>query len=195
MVILLSIWLVALLITAQASRTMKSGRASLRSMMTKSAVSVACSLSVGLSGVFAAPLEEKLVNAQPAELETIVTGDIEERQALITADFTRSIYSEEATFKDEIDTYPIDKYVQGTKALFVPEKSHVDLLGEVKADKDLITFKFQEVLCFNIPVIQPRVSLSGYVELFRDKKDGLITRSVEHWDQPVKDVLKTATFF
>ena len=148
--------------------------------------SLACSVSVGLSSVLAAPYENKLINTESAELERIVSTDITERQALITADFTRSIYSEEATFKDEIDTYPIDKYIQGTKALFIPEKSHVDLLGNVKVDKDLITFKFQEVLCFNIPVLQPKVSLSGYVELFRDSKDGLITRSVEHWDQPVR---------
>ena len=183
------------LIAILATEVAWGGRASLKSIVTKSAAAVACSASMCLSGVHAAPIEGKLMNAQPADLEKIVAADITERQALITADFSRQIYSEDATFKDEIDTYPIDKYVEGTKALFVAEKSHVDLIGDVKADKDLITFRFKEVLCFNIPVLQPKVSLSGYVELFRDSKDGLVTRSIEHWDQPVNDVLKTAKFF
>jgi len=170
----------------------KVGRFTFESALAPVAVS-AWSLFWGLQSASAIP-SEKLLNIQPVELQKIVAADITERQALITADFTRAIYSEEATFKDEIDTYPIDKYIQGTKALFVADKSHVDLLGEVKADDSLVTFKFKEVLCFNIPVLQPKVSLSGYVELFRGK-DGLITSSVEHWDQPVNEVLKTAKFF
>ena len=147
---------------------------------------------------------DKLINANPNTLSQIVSDDITLRQALITADFTREIYSESATFKDEIDIYPIDKYIKGTKALFVPNKSHVDLTSPVTVTDDKIEFKFEEYLTFNIPILYPKVSLSGYVELFRDSISSsssgsggtrLVVRSVEHWDQPVNDVLKTATFF
>ena len=124
----------------------------------------------------------------------LVADDITLRQALITADFSRDLYSESATFKDEIDTYRIDQYIKGTKALFNPKKSHVDLVGDVSVipDSNTVTFKFSETLSFNIP-FNPRVSLTGYVELFRDS-EGIITKSVEHWDQSVFDVLKTAKF-
>ena len=134
--------------------------------------SLACSVSVGLSSVLAAPYENKLIITESAELERIVSTDITERQALITADFTRSIYSEEATFKDEIDTYPIDKYIQGTKALFIPEKSHVDLLETLRSIRISLLSNSRKYFVSIFPW-QPKVSLSGYVELFRDSKDGL----------------------
>lgn len=159
-------------------------------------VAVACIAGLCLQGVGvsdATPLKRTGLNS--AEITRIVAADITERQALITADFSRDVYSEQATFKDEIDTYPIDKYVQGTKALFDASKSHVDLVGEViTKDKDsIVTFKFAENLCFNIPILKPIVFVSGYVELFRDEQ-GLIYKSVEHWDQPVGEVLKTVKF-
>lgn len=142
----------------------------------------------------------KLINLDSNKLAQIVSDDITIRQALITADFTREIYSDTSTFKDEIDVYPIDKYIQGTKALFVADKSHVDLTSPVRVTDEKIEFKFKEHLTFNIPILYPTVTLSGYVELFRDTASsssttGLVIRSVEHWDQPVNDVLKTATFF
>lgn len=143
--------------------------------------------------------DPKMRDLPDSAIAKVVTYDVQIKQALITADFTRGIYSETASFKDEIDIYPIDKYIKGTKALFVAEKSHVDLTAPVSVNPTTktVTFKFSEVLCFNIPILLPKVSLTGYVELFRENSDDgyLVTRSVEHWDQPVGDVLKTAKFF
>ena len=78
----------------------------------------------------------KQFNLPPSEVEKIVADDINSRQALITADFTRSIYSESCRFQDEIDVYPIDDYVRGTKLLFNPALSHVDLIGPVTTVSD-----------------------------------------------------------
>lgn len=136
----------------------------------------------------------KLRNVPAAKFAKIVEDDITIRQALITADFSRNIYSESATFKDEIDTYPIEKYIMGTKALFVPEKSHVDLTSPVHVDDDKATFKFKETLTFNIPLITPAVDLTGNVELLRGE-GGLVVKSIEHWDRSPTEVLKTARFF
>jgi|TARA_B110000090_G_C13271605_1_gene404368 hypothetical protein len=163
----------------------------------KAATKIAAGLGLGLAllnpsdNAFA---DSKLRGVKDEFACKLVADDITLRQALITADFSRDLYSESATFKDEIDTYRIDQYIKGTKALFNPKKSHVDLVGDVSVipDSNTVTFKFSETLSFNIP-FNPRVSLTGYVELFRDS-EGIITKSVEHWDQSVFDVLKTAKF-
>jgi hypothetical protein len=136
--------------------------------------------------------ESKMLNLKPTEIAVIVASDITERQALITADFTRDIYSEKCTFQDEIDTYPIDKYVSGTKALFNKDKSHVELVGDVTSTAESVEFRFSEVLAFNIP-FNPSVSLTGRVKLSRGP-DGLIVSSREFWDQSVPTVLSTVKF-
>jgi hypothetical protein len=136
--------------------------------------------------------ESKMLNLKPTEIAIIVASDITERQALITADFTRDIYSEKCTFQDEIDTYPIDKYVSGTKALFNKDKSHVELVGDVTSTAESVDFRFSEVLAFNIP-FNPSVSLTGRVKLLRGP-DGLIVSSREFWDQSVPTVLSTVKF-
>lgn len=134
----------------------------------------------------------KMLNLKPAEMAVIVASDITDRQALITADFTRDIYSEKCTFQDEIDTYPIDKYISGTKALFNKEKSHVELVGDVSGTTESVDFKFSEVLAFNIP-FNPSLTLTGRVKLSRGS-DGLIVTSREFWDQSVPAVLSTIKF-
>ena len=80
--------------------------------------------------------DAKQLNLPSSVMEKIVTEDIQSRQALITADFTRSIYSESCRFQDEIDIYPIDDYVKGTKLLFNSALSHVDLIGPVTTISD-----------------------------------------------------------
>ena len=156
-----------------------------------SASLIASSLILSSSDISMAA-DSKLRNLTPSAMAVIVAGDITDRQALITADFTRDIYSETSTFQDEIDTYPIDKYVSGTKALFNKDKSHVDLVGTVEASEGSVDFRFSEVLAFNVP-FNPRVSLTGRVKLTRGE-DGLITTSREFWDQSVGAVLGTVKF-
>eukprot|EP00808_Paulinella_micropora_P015592 g22667.t1 len=134
-------------------------------------------------------LASKMQDLSTTAIADIVGQDITERQALITADFTRAIYDEACTFTDEIGTYKIDKYVKGTKGLFVPSKSHVDLTGPVTATDKEVTFTFSETLAFNIP-FNPKVKLSGKVVLTRDPETGLIIKSREFWDQSVpKEIL------
>ena len=137
----------------------------------------------------------KKENIDDRELLRIVGEDITVRQALVTADFTRALYDENCKFQDEIDTYPLDKYVQGTKALFNSQKSHVDLAGPVQLDetKRVVSFPFKERLTFNVP-FNPYVDLTGRVELTRDTSSGLFVYSREFWDQPVIDVVKNIRF-
>lgn len=127
------------------------------------------------------------------DIAQIVAEDITKRQALITADFSPSIYDPNCKFQDEIDTYEYNQYVKGTKALFNAAKSHVDLVGPVKATENMVEFSFKETLVFNIP-FNPTVDISGHVELSRGGKDGLITYSHEFWDQPVGEVLSHVRF-
>ena len=131
-------------------------------------------------------------NLDETAIAQIVGDDITLRQALVTADFTRSIYSEDCQFQDEIDTYPIDKYIQGTKALFNAGKSHVDLDGPVVVKGSTVSFPFKETLTFNLP-FNPHVYLTGHVDLTRGQ-DGLIMYSREHWDQSVGEVLSHVKF-
>lgn len=136
---------------------------------------------------------DKQINISDSELKKIVLSDIVEKSFLVTADITRSIYDESATFTDEIDVYTMDKWVKGTKSLFIPSGSRVSLVGDVDVSKTEVSFRFDEDLMFNIP-FKPVCSLTGKVILTRDESTGLITRYREFWDQSVSDVLKTAKF-
>jgi hypothetical protein len=96
----------------------------------------------------------------------------------------------------------MDKWIKGTKALFVAEKSKLDIVGEVNVSKDQVDFRFREDLMFRIPFrpvsdaiciytiffhicvtfsvdffvcIGQICSLSGKVILLRDTNTGLIT--------------------
>ena len=136
---------------------------------------------------------DKQLNLSNEDLKAIIRHDIVDNDFLVTADITRSVYDESATFTDEIDVYTMDKWVKGTKALFIPKGSRTSLVGDVECTASEVTFKFDEDLQFNIP-FKPVCSLSGKVVLIRDEKTGLITSYREYWDQSVNDVLKTAKF-
>ena len=71
------------------------------------------------------------------------------------------------------------------------ELSHVDLVGEVKADASEVSFRFSEVLAFNLPFLKPKVPLTGRLVLTRGS-DGLITSYREFWDQGVFATLSKA---
>ncbi|CAL1153264.1 unnamed protein product [Cladocopium goreaui] len=134
-------------------------------------------------------------NLDASELAKIVKNDLVQRQFLATADFTPDIYDESCTFTDEIDTYQKDKFIKGTKALFVGSESQVELLGDVDVLENgkKLQFRFQETLAFNFPVVHPKVSLSGTCTLTRGE-DGLIVAYKEKWDQSVPEVLATTKF-
>ena len=116
--------------------------------------------------------ETKLTKLSDEELAKRVTADVVDRQFLATADFTRALFDESATFTDEIDTYTLPKFIEGTKKLFDASRSKVELTSPVVVDNDSVSFRFSEYLCFNLPVVQPIVSLSGKVVLTRDANSG-----------------------
>lgn len=157
-------------------------------LMQASALSLARKEFVGGVASLLVARAEKLSDA---EIAKIVTADVVDRQFLATADFTRGLYDEAATFTDEIDTYTMDKFIAGTKKLFVGERSKVELTSPVVVDKDAASFRFQESLCFNVP-LKPVVTLSGKVVLTRDPASGLFTAYREYWDQTPNQVLLTA---
>lgn len=142
----------------------------------------------------AVPIQPKRTNISDDELKKIITSDMVERSFLVSADLTRDIYDERSVFTDEIDSYPIEKWITGTKRLFVPSGSRVSLVGDVDVTRERVEFRFDEDLMFNIPLLRPVVSLTGKVLLDRDLETGLITSYREFWDQDVNSVLKTATF-
>ena len=144
--------------------------------------------------IAAADAETKLRNLAPDKMAAIVRSDLVDRQFLATADFTRAIYDEAALFTDEIDTYTLPKFVKGTSALFVPEKSVVKLVGEVEATESKVSFRFDEDLCFRIP-FQPIVTVTGRCELTRDAQTGLITQYREFWDKTPREVILETTRF
>jgi len=117
-----------------------------------------------------------------------------ERSFLTNGELTRSIYSEAATFQDEIDTYKLEAWMKGTAKLFVaPPSSYTNLVGKVEASASEISFRFEEDLMFRIP-FRPVVHLTGKVVLKREADTGLISSYREFWDQDVKTVLKSAKF-
>ena len=87
----------------------------------------------------------------------------------------------------------MDKWIKGTKSLFVASGSRVSLVGDVDVSAKEVVFRFDEDLMFNIP-FKPVCSLTGKVVLTRDENTGLITNYREYWDQSVNDVLKSAKF-
>ena len=116
-----------------------------------------------------------------------------DRQFLVTGKLTPSIYLPTATFTDEIDTYAMNQWIQGTQKLFVGEQSQVRLVGDVDVTPEKVEFRFDEDLMFRIP-FRPVVALTGKVVLARDPETGLISSYREFWDQDVVSVLKTAKF-
>lgn len=136
---------------------------------------------------------EKQLNLSNDDLKKIILSDIVDKSFLVSADITRSVYDESATFTDEIDVYTMDKWIKGTKSLFIPSGSRVSLVGDVDVSSTEVSFRFDEDLMFNIP-FKPVCALTGKVVLTRDAKTGLITSYREYWDQSVNEVLKTAKF-
>jgi len=135
---------------------------------------------------------DKQTNISNDELKKIILSDLD-KSFLVTADITRSVYDESATFTDEIDVYTMDKWIKGTKALFIPSGSRLKLVGDVDVTQSEVSFRFDEDLMFNIP-FKPVCSLTGKLVLTRDENTGLITSYREYWDQSVSEVLKTAKF-
>mmetsp|Transcript_18820 Transcript_18820/g.19096 ORF Transcript_18820/g.19096 Transcript_18820/m.19096 type:complete len:246 (-) Transcript_18820:161-898(-) len=146
--------------------------------------------------------DSKQLNLSNDDIMKIIQKDMTENQFLVNGQLTRSIYDESSTFQDEIDTYQLDKWIDGTSKLFDSSRSKVVLVdnslqimsnpgasSEGSTMMNGIEFRFVEYLCFNIPFVKPIVYLSGKLELKRNPETGLITSYQEKWDQNIYEVL------
>jgi len=138
--------------------------------------------------------DKKLIDISDEEFKSKLREDVVKNQFMVTGALTRSLYDEKCTFTDEIDTYTLEKWMDGTAKLFQNDYSKMELDGDIQVNKDGATFKFKEQLMFNIPILKPKVPLTGKLILTRGS-DGLITSYREVWDQPVWKVLTSASFF
>lgn len=73
-----------------------------------------------------------------------------------------------------------------------PPLSFTEIVGDVSASDAEVRFRFNEVLCFNVP-LNPKIPLTGEVILTRGD-NGLITKYLEVWDTNLFDTLKKTYF-
>ena len=141
--------------------------------------------------------ENKQTNLSNEELAKIILQDGRERQFLFTADFSTSIYDDNATFKDGSDidgSYPMNAWIRGCKLLFDPKQSQCKILEHtLKVSHQHVKFRFAETLTFNT-VLRPRVYLTGSVVMKRDEQSGLIVSYEEKWDQDLNELLRRTKF-
>lgn len=140
---------------------------------------------------------EKLYNLSNEELAEIIKRDCRERQFLCTADMTRAIYDDAATFKDGSDidgSYPIDAWIRGCKLLFDASESQCRILEHsLSVTNQQVRFRFAETLTFKT-VLRPRVYLTGTVVMKRDPQTGLIVSYEEKWDQDMNEIFRRTQF-
>jgi hypothetical protein len=135
----------------------------------------------GKAGSAVAEANKKLPGLSNEAIRDIVEQDVLQRQFLATADFTQGLYEDSCTFQDEVDTYTLPKFVEGTKKLFVASKSKVELTSPVLCTEESCSFSFSEYLTFNLPLAKPTVWLSGKVVLTRSPSTGLFTSYRGEW--------------
>ena len=138
--------------------------------------------------------EAKVTGISDEELRAAVEKDVTEKQFMVTGVLTRGLYDESCTFKDGIDTYSLDKWIEGTGLLFKNDYSKMELDGPITVTSKEVSFRWKEQLMFNIPVLLPKVPLTGSLVLVRGE-DGLFTSYLEQWDLPVWKVLLSAKLF
>jgi hypothetical protein len=141
--------------------------------------------------------EKKRTDLSNEELAEIILQDGRERQFLFTADFSTSIYDDNATFKDGSDidgSYPMNAWIRGCKLLFDPKQSQCKILEHtLRVSDHHVRFRFAETLTFNT-VLRPRVYLTGTVVMKRDEQSGLIVSYEEKWDQDLNELLRRMKF-
>mmetsp|Transcript_10598 Transcript_10598/g.23677 ORF Transcript_10598/g.23677 Transcript_10598/m.23677 type:complete len:229 (-) Transcript_10598:81-767(-) len=139
-------------------------------------------------------VEAKRTGISDEELRAAVAKDVTEKQFMVTGSLTRGLYDESCTFQDDIDTYTLDKWLKGTALLFKNDYSKMELDGPITVTSKEVSFRWTEQLMFNIPVLLPKVPLTGTLVLTRGA-DGLFTSYREKWDLPVWKVLLSAKLF
>jgi hypothetical protein len=138
---------------------------------------------------------EKLHNLPNDVLAQMILQDAKERNSLVTADFSQSIYDDDTIFKDGsgLDgAYPMAPWILGCKMLFNEQNSLSTIVEEtLVATLSHITFRFEGDLEFRGP-FSPQVFLTGQVIMTRDPVTGLINSYKELWDKDVFQICKEA---
>mmetsp|Transcript_46721 Transcript_46721/g.75151 ORF Transcript_46721/g.75151 Transcript_46721/m.75151 type:complete len:309 (+) Transcript_46721:78-1004(+) len=126
------------------------------------------------------------------DIRDIVQQDFIYRKCLVSGDISQEIYADDCIFTDpQMSVKGLQKFVRGTKALFVAERSELELLGDVYVvGDDKIVAKWREVACFNIP-LRPKTYFTGNITLTLGK-DNLIVNYLEQWDLTIPEILATA---
>ena len=115
-----------------------------------SATASAASVATASLPLRARAADDKQKNLSDANLKGIILSDMVDKSFLVSADITRAVYDESATFTDEIDSYTMDKWIKGTKSLFISSGSRVSLVGDVAVSAAEVSFRFDEDLMFNM---------------------------------------------
>ena len=139
--------------------------------------------------------QDKLYHLSKDRLTDILLQDIHERNSLVTADFTPTIYEDACRFQDGsgLDgAYPMKPWILGCKLLFKGDTSKATIIEEsLVVASHQISFRFESDLEFRGP-FNPQVFLSGRVVMTRNPVTGLISSYREIWDKNVWDVVKEA---
>ena len=138
---------------------------------------------------------QKLYHLSRDKLASILLQDVHQRNSLVTADFTRSIYEDTCRFQDGsgLDgAYPMKPWILGCKLLFKGNKSKATIIEEsLIVTSDQISFRFESDLEFRGP-LSPQVALTGRIVMTRNPLTGLISSYRESWDQEVFDIVREA---
>jgi len=136
---------------------------------------------------------EKLHNLPNDVVAQMILQDARERNSLVTADFSQSIYDNQATFKDgsSLDgAYPMAPWILGCKLLFNERNSRTNIIEDtLVVTSSHVTFRFEGDLEFRGP-FSPQVFLTGQVVMTRDPVTGLINSYKELWDKDLFDICK-----
>lgn len=131
------------------------------------------------------------------ELIATLLKDITDRNSLVTADFTRTLYQEDCLFNDGSDldgAYPLKPWILGCKLLFCGDHSRGKIVPEsLVVSAQEILFRFESDLEFRGP-FQPRVQLCGTIVLTRNLDTGRICYYQEYWDTSCSEILRRAEF-
>ena len=139
--------------------------------------------------------DNKLYHLSRESLRDTMLQDVHQRNSLVTADFTQTIYENNCRFQDGsgLDgAYPMKPWILGCKLLFKGDKSQTTILEETLViTSQQISFRFESDLEFRGP-FRPQVALSGRVIMTRNPLTGLISSYREIWDKDVFEIVKEA---
>lgn len=139
--------------------------------------------------------QEKLYHLSRDSMREMLLQDVHQRNSLVTADFTRSMYEDTCRFQDGsgLDgAYPMKPWILGCKLLFKGSKSQTTICEEsLVVTSDQISFRFESDLEFRGP-FSPQVALTGQIMMTRNPLTGLISSYREFWDKDVFEIVKEA---